>query len=83
MYNEGLKVLELEDKENITKDSNTLKEITDSIISNHKKRFYKEIKKSSNQYYDSLHLKFIQDKNPNFEELHLIKEIFDFLKNQD
>lgn len=83
MLNEGLKVLELEDKESLVKDSNNLKGITNSIINNHKKRFYKEIKRSNDEYYDSLHLKFIQDYNPKFEELHLIKEVFDFLKSQD
>lgn len=83
MLNEGLKVLELEDRENLVKDSNNLKDITNSIINNHKKNFYKEIKKSNDEYYDSLHLKFIQEYNPTFDELHLIKEIFDFLKSQN
>lgn len=83
MSNEGLKILELEDKENIVADSNNLKEITSSIINNHKKRFYEEIKQSNDEYYDSLHLKFIQGNNLNFEDIQLVKKVFDFLKSQN
>ncbi|MEG2289604.1 MAG: hypothetical protein RSC24_06515 [Clostridium sp.] len=82
--NKGLLLDQLENTEKLKSDTINLKEITEQIISNHKRDFYENIKLENNKYYDGLHLEFIHNnKDLNFDEIQLVKKVFDFLKDQD
>lgn len=51
--------------------------------SNKLRSFEKDIKETSLKYYDELHSEFIcENENLTFEDILLIKKVFDFLKDK-
>lgn len=83
MSNEGLKLRNQEDMEAIKNDTVNLRKITNDIVNNHKRRFNKQIVEDNNRYLDSIQLKFLSKNDLEFEEVRLVKKVFDFLKEQE
>lgn len=67
------------DHDNLEVARNNLNEFTGKL---YKKRYVKEIEEIDNQHIDEMQLGFINN-NPelSFEEIRLIKRVFDYLKN--
>lgn len=83
MSNESLKLRNQEDMESIKNDTVNLRKITNDIVNNHKRRFNKQIVEDNNRYLDSIQLKFLSENDLEFEEIRLVKKVFDFLKEQE
>lgn len=83
MSNESLKLRNQEDMEAIKSDTVNLRKITNDIVNNHKRRFNKQIIEDNNRYLDGIQLKFLSENDLEFEEVRLVKKVFDFLKEQE
>ncbi|MGL4571751.1 MAG: hypothetical protein ACRCVJ_11880 [Clostridium sp.] len=82
---ESMRLTELEEREMLKQDTCNLRQITNEIVNNHKKRsFHRAIEEDNNTYYDGLHLKFIQNnKELSQSDICLIEQIFEFIKNNN
>lgn len=83
MSNESLKLRNQEDIEAIKNDTVNLRKLTNDIVNSHKRRFNKQIVEDNNRYLDSIQLKFLSENDLEFEEVRLVKKVFDFLKEQE